>query len=1729
LGLRRFKNKIVGFILVLCMLVSAYTVIVQAVQQFDNISLITQLSLLGSNGAAGNGTQFYAGETLSIRASVSAGDVYSVSIYGKNGSVYNQNGWIRGSVAVVQVPLNPPSFRANESYVVSFSAYISVYPIPGAFATDTKLAGFTVQASNTTLGLSCDYDDTLHALSVSAALVSGQDAPVANKTINLYLQLNTSSYVQDRGWLPLASEQTDANGQICYVTGCSLFSGIQYVKAEFAGDSDFGGSSNTTRFTVAPSSPVIQSVNVTDSAGVTEYVVEVTDSNGYPLMGKTVAIAPQDSTDPEYAVTDAEGTAHVTLNDSALSEATQNITVLGDMFTRQSELSCGSSGYTAPSSLQIIHLPSDAPQASQSTGNVTVSISPANPYAILRPVTVNATYNGSSQPGWVNFCFLLDDTQELSFLHVLSLGNGTIHASLLWCPDVVGIHSINVSVSGAASAEGYVDFDVASCPDNLQLYAPQVVYGNQAMFSLVFTMPTLIHQNTSMLFSSFDTAPTVTNISDGQVYKVEWGVNSTTVSLSLNGSSVGARALVTNGNGVACISFPVNMTKCHATLVFYANKTDNPLYENQVLNRTVSYSRVSTSAGVNASQWDKNGSLTLGCSVAGGNATSSQVYVGAASSAVATAGLFGMPVYNAPVNLTFAEFVPTSLPTPYNKTAVAAGSLAYALNVTRGANFLRVAYIYTNPCLDADIAPYKLSQSWSAVCDGVVNLKDTGLITGNWQKRVANGADPLADINHDGIVNLKDLSKVTSYFGKRGSYLPSFGAVAHFSDGNASSLDSAGCVSIPNDLKSGKGTVWFTLKNGTRVGAFVEFFRVVNQSSELNMQSQTDTSGTAEFSWTPSATGEYLVEVKLPQQFNATVSQTEPASVCEPICTVSYVRVVQRPLTLNLAAEDTAFSMNIPACSATYISETESNENFGGASLLELYSAISDDVIHGQTWIFLNFNLYQFFKNVSVTSAALTLHNFYYGYLDAGDVNRTYGVYPVLNPWSESSLCWNNADTSNPDYNQRTPLATQTVDLNTLTVGSNVTWDLTSAFGEWSRWGSGAFVYGFLIRDMNLSNSTTFVDFNSTNAGSLSPTLQVNFTAPAGAALSAYDPVLGQPASDLNVTWALNGTSQSPVQTSSTGCANLVFPVGKPLTGLVGVYNVTASYPGDNATYQPANVSWIYDYRWCSNITCQQGTAVNATVNQKGFSLGFQLFSPELLGMNLTRLPVYFYVDGALQGSGSTDTNGLVSFSGWTPPAAGTYAVTACFGGTRFFSPCNVSVCVTAQVVPVGVDFNVSSSEFAPGTGLTLTAKLINLETGDVMPNFIVQFCYNDSGGNSRVLYTGTTDSNGVATYQWPYPSNGVAYAFYAQAGATLSNQPQNMASSPVQLTVGLNTTLLLSVSRLNGSNTQVFMARLVNGAGVGLANRLLTLELNDTEHEYNATTNQTGNATWTLQLSPQANDSATIYNIAVSFAGDTPVRNAAVYLTSPDGTKCAISTTIQYTSYKPSANSTSILVWPQTTTGETSLESPDQMQADVKSSGWLNFYTKWTWSYPWYTLHAKITIETFSLDVGFSPVLPFGTTWAWQGLEIFGGVVGEIWQDIILDFVGVFGSYVIAKALGIGNIAAGLFIETIKGIVQSTFLWAYWNEKAVMLAMAIANLIMGFISLGTNVGEAFAKGLLNIMYGQTWEYVMQTTNGMIGCMGILQAVRSPVDLIESLAIDFPTFIFALLRYLGKI
>jgi hypothetical protein len=392
-----------------------------------------------------------------------------------------------------------------------------------------------------------------------------------------------------------------------------------------------------------------------------------------------------------------------------------------------------------------------------------------------------------------------------------------------------------------------------------------------------------------------------------------------------------------------------------------------------------------------------------------------------------------------------------------------------------------------------------------------------------------------------------------------------------------------------------------------------------------------------------------------------------------------------------------------------------------------------------------------------------------------------------------------------------------------------------------------------------------------------------------------------------------------------------------------------------------------------------------------------------------------------------------------------------------------------------------------------------------------------------------TTNGSGIAFLDVTYPTGGDAYAYYARAVYTAGN-PQNIASNPLQLTVGSNTTLLLTLDREDSGNTHTFTARLVKDDRNGLDGRLLKLKLNDTEYEAKNTQGG-GYSTWTINFSPKTDNGATTYNVIISFNGDSN-KTATAYLTTPNGTRYAVCTTIQYMSYKPSANSTSIYVYPQTTTGTTTLKSPEETQKEVGNGGWLSVWHEFGWWWPFYKLHIVINVNP-AIDIGFNPILPGGETWNWQGLELFADVLKDMWDDVMLDFICVFLSYVAAKGFGMWNWAAGLLIEGIKGAVQYGFFFRDFFQASAgslkVLAAGLANLLMGLIAICTNVGEAFVKALQHYLYGPIFSVIMLTTSKMIAFVSPFKIIRTPVDYVESFIVDFPIAIFALLRYIGWI
>jgi len=116
---------------------------------------------------------------------------------------------------------------------------------------------------------------------------------------------------------------------------------------------------------------------------------------------------------------------------------------------------------------------------------------------------------------------------------------------------------------------------------------------------------------------------------------------------------------------------------------------------------------------------------------------------------------------------------------------------------------------------------------------------------------------------------------------------------------------------------------------------------------------------------------------------------------------------------------------------------------------------------------------------------------------------------------------------------------------------------------------------------------------------------------------------------------------------------------------------------------------------------------------------------------------------------------------------------------------------------------------------------------------------------------------NNVTMFNINYPNDNYIYAYYVKSVSERWEQPQSLVSSPLQLTVGYDTSLELTIIRDFDSTRHVFNCRLQDASScLGVNGRTVKLKLNQTE--YGNTTDANGLAQFVLWLSPQQNNNQT-------------------------------------------------------------------------------------------------------------------------------------------------------------------------------------------------------------------------------------------------------------------------------
>jgi len=418
--------------------------------------------------------------------------------------------------------------------------------------------------------------------------------------------------------------------------------------------------------------------------------------------------------------------------------------------------------------------------------------------------------------------------------------------------------------------------------------------------------------------------------------------------------------------------------------------------------------------------------------------------------------------------------------------------------------------------------------------------------------------------------------------------------------------------------------------------------------------------------------------------------------------------------------------------------------------------------------------------------------------------------------------------------------------------------------------------------------------------------------------------------------------------------------------------------------------------------------------------------------------------------SSITDDYGVARLE-WAPPSEGTYYFEACgIDGDWYRRPAEARVVVKVVYVPVSVELVVAPKEFELGQQLGIGAIVCDVISGYSV-HCLVRLYKVDANGVKTFVQEKETIC-GIARFFYNY--YGGPYAFVAEVA-----DGQVIASSPVWLTVGKETGLVVSVNREEGGVKHTISGRLLSELGP-LRGRTVKVRVNDVEHA--VTTHLSGDFSLCLSL-PALNNQPTTYTIVASFDGDN-METATAYGTFPNGTQYTVCTTIQY-GYRPASSSVSLTVEPQATQVTTPTKTPEQLQEEAEDSGWLTLWHEFTIWYPWYRLHFVYWgSPIMQFDVGLS-LLPFGDSI--QYAEVFVQRIESLLPRVIwsivaglasaeffallassggpLFFFGALTSSISVKALsalanwdsieGLASVLIGVFVPTVLSLVR-TNLW---------------------------------------------------------------------------------------------
>jgi hypothetical protein len=521
---------------------------------------------------------------------------------------------------------------------------------------------------------------------------------------------------------------------------------------------------------------------------------------------------------------------------------------------------------------------------------------------------------------------------------------------------------------------------------------------------------------------------------------------------------------------------------------------------------------------------------------------------------------------------------------------------------------------------------------------------------------------------------------------------------------------------------------------------------------------------------------------------------------------------------------------------------------------------------------------------------------------------------------------------------------------------------------------------------------------------------------------NVFDVGLGEPAENLEVCFGLYGVNvDHPEQiiwrvigceyTNSSGVATISFvPIDyyKNSSLFMRFYVVVGCLNTSCTEYSEAYV--LLDARYPTRLELLGEEVIHAGVGDQ-LSLDFRLVRADN-GEPLAGRPVNIYMNDTWQGYNVTNDNGICSFEvtvgeGMCFFRAWFHYSEECAGAEgldeNYTDSNNVTFVIYAEAEPIFMFFDVQPNELTPGSPMTLSATVYDAMSNEPKSNCWVWFYWCADNGTCDVVGSNLTNGDGVASVSWTYRDDGRTYVFWARV-----HDKQQIVSSPVMLTVGEATALSMSVEADEGFDYNFSGTLLYDGNPVD--QEPIEVKANGTSLGY-VKTHSDGSYSFLVTL-PPVDNMATDYQVELVYHGSDSL-NLNGLATTPDGTEYTVCTTLQYFPYKPASNSTWLTVEPQSTHVMQTTKTPEQLQQEAEQSGQLRPEARFSWWYPWFTLHYILSVEEEDvLDIGL----------ALLGSDI--AVPKSIFDSWVNDFIGaIVSAYVIGWATAeIATLAAMQF-----------------------------------------------------------------------------------------------------------